>query len=193
MRAPSAAGNLTDQDELEQDLPRLVLACWPRTWREDYGDEMSQTWCDEGSSRKELPSIAVLGLRQRVTRPVAAASLDTTAARPCHDIAIIDHPRYLLRSLIATAVLMTIFCLEIGVTLVLGSDVTSAGYSVASMQREEIRMGLLMTISTGLPLGIAAWGSLRLNHPTSRDSGFGLIFGAIASIALIFVLPAVAG
>lgn len=175
---------------MEHDLPRWVLSCWPRTWRENYGEEMSQTWCDEGAPRKALKFIAVQGLRQRVIRPVAAASLDARGARPCHDIAIVDHPRYLLRFLIAIVVMAVIFSLEMGLGMAMGIDTSGVGYSEASAHREDMRMALIMVFSTGLPLAIAAWGSLRLNHSHSRDSGFGLILGAVLSVVSIFLLPA---
>lgn len=187
-KPPRAPTHLHEQD----DLPRWVLACWPRTWREHYGEEMSQTWCDEGAPRKTVLFIAAQGLRQRVMRPVAAAGLDVSCGRPCHDVAIVGHPRYLLRLFIAIAVMVVIFSLQIGLGLAMGIDNSGVGYSDASMRREDLRMALLMVLSTGLPLAIAAWGCLRLNDSHSRDSGFGLMLGALFFVLFLFILLAVA-
>lgn len=194
MNIPAAAPKLTEASthrREQDDLPRWVLACWPRTWREHYGEEMSQTWCDEGAPRKTLLFIAVHGLRQRAMRPVAAASLDAAGGRPCHDVAIVGHPRYLLRFLIAIAATLVIFSLQIGLGLAMDLGNAGVGYSEASMRREDLRRALLMVLSTGLPLAIAAWGCLRLNDWHSRDSGFGLMFGALFFVLFPFILLAV--
>ncbi len=134
-------------DELETLVFRRVSACWPRTWRQTYGEEMALNWGDAGADRKELGIRAQQGLRHRVMRPVAAASLDTTHARPCHDVAVIDHPRYLFRFLVAIAAALAILTVEVVLGFALGDTTgASAGYSEASMRNAEIRVAEAMSL-----------------------------------------------
>ncbi len=44
---------LSPDDEIGTQLLRWVSACWLRTWRETYGEEMALPWEDAGANSKE--------------------------------------------------------------------------------------------------------------------------------------------
>lgn len=181
------------RDDIEStSLPRWVLACWPRSWRESYGQEMSQTWADAGSRRGSLISLAVHGLHHRVIRPRTAVSLDERG-RPGYDVAIATHPRRLLRFMVmlGTAVVVAAITMALGFALGTGGP-SSAGYSEASMRAEVLRSNVLLTLMVTLPFAVAAWGERKTRHLHKRDVGIGLIVGSGLAVMLVFVAPAVA-
>lgn len=180
-------------DDIESAaLPRWVLGCWPRSWRDSYGEEMSQTWEDAGSSRSSLISLAAHGLHHRVVRPRTAVSLDEQG-RPGYDVAVAAHPRHLLRLLVmlGTAIVVAAITMALGFALGAGGP-TGAGYSEVSIRAEQLRSTVLLTLMIGLPFAVAAWGERKTRHPRKRDVGIGLIVGSGLAIMLVFVAPAVA-
>lgn len=117
----------------EKALPRWVRRCWPRTWRDSYGEEMAQVWMDAGGSWRSLVPPALQGLRQRVVRPVAAASVEPAPARPGHDVAIVARPRYLLISIIAAATVLAVAAAEFGLGAALAGSPSPASRGAASV------------------------------------------------------------
>ncbi len=181
------------RDDIESaSVPRWVLGCWPRSWRENYGEEMSQTWADAGSRRWSLISLALHGLRHRVVRPRTAVSLDERG-RPGYDVAIATHPRHLLRLMVmlGTAVAVAAITMALGLALDAGGP-TGEGYSEVSIRAEQLRSTVLLSFMVGLPFAVAAWGERKTRHAQKRDVGIGLIVGSGLAVMLVFVAPALA-
>lgn len=181
------------RDETEgASLPRWVLACWPRSWRENYGQEMSQTWADAGSRRGSLISLVMHGLHHRIVRPQTAVGLDQRG-RSGYDVAIATHPRHLLRFMVmlGTALVVATITMALGIALGAGSP-SSAGYGEAPMRAEELRSHVLLTFIFGVPFALAVWGERKTRQLQHRDVGVGLIVGSGLAVMLVFVAPALA-
>lgn len=181
------------RDDIEgTSLPRWVLGCWPRSWRENYGQEMSQTWADAGSRRGSLISLVVHGLHHRIVRPRTAVGLDERG-RSGYDVAIATHPRHLLRFMVmlGTALVLAAITMALGIALGAGGP-SSAGYGEASMRAEELRSDVLLTFMFGVPFAVAAWGERKTRELQQRDVGIGLIVGSGLAVMLVFVAPVLA-
>ena len=71
-------------------LHRLLVACYPRRWRERYADELRQVLADRGSGWRDLPNLAGgvadawlnRGLWPAATPSRLAAAMPSPAARP---------------------------------------------------------------------------------------------------------------
>lgn len=193
MTMPIPEAQSSPTEEPAPRLPRWVSLCWPQSWRESYGDEIADTWAETGARRSDLRALALQGLRQRVTRPVAAASLDTTHARPGHDVAIVGHPRYLFRLVTMIVVGMLITVVQLIMTFAFESAETSTGVSRSAMTHEDFRLAVSMTFLTGLPLVVASFGIKRMDYPDSRDLGVGLLLGAALFVLLLISVPVLLG
>lgn len=165
-------------------LPGWVLRCWPRTWRDTYGEEMTHTWGGAGGRRSQLLLLALQGLCHRVVRPVAAGSTDLAAARPGQDVVVEAGPRYLLTGIVTALTAAAVCAVQVWLGWVLSS---------ADRARREpvLGDGLLVTVLVGLPMAVAAWGERRTRQRRGRDQGRGLVLGAGLAVLLMFVLPAV--
>lgn len=179
-----------EEDAGGAGLPRWVALCWPRTWREAYGEEMAQTWVDAGATRRSLVPLALQGLRQRVVRPVAAAGVDLGPATVGGDVAVVARPRYLLIGVLAVATAVGIAGLQLGLTWAL-ETMPTAGADESVSGAAEWRAGLIVAVLVGMPLAVAAWGERRTRSRQRRDGGLGLIVGAALAFLLVFVAPAV--
>lgn len=181
-RTPEGRGNGADAGGV--GLPGWVLRCWPRTWRDTYGEEMTHTWCEAGGRRSQLLLLAMQGLRHRVVRPVAAGSTDLAAARPGQDVVVEAGPRYLLTGIVTALTAAAVCAVQVWLGWVLSSAERASQESVLSD-------GLLVAVLVGLPLVVAAWGERRTRQRRRRDQGRGLVLGAGLAVLLMFVLPAV--
>ena len=61
-------------------LHRLLVACYPRRWRERYADELVQVLADRGSGWRDLPNLAGGVLDAWLNRRLGPATNQATLA-----------------------------------------------------------------------------------------------------------------